>query len=283
MISGRKGYKSLVTATTGSPPITVVVREVLVYRRWYLLDNPDFGKDGHEFTLRIAATLDVWLAREPHVRITESLVERAVIHEYSKLLHEAVGRRDTEAWARALIEIWNYVTPMIRKILRDDDRAQDVAMDVLIKVCERRDQVREPGSFLSWAGVIAHREAVRAAKAHAREVVMADLGGGDDDLAAEELEALLAASSSDSAGSDPDERVRAAELEARIRECLHGMRRAAEVFIGLVLHDLSVTEIAQRLGMKPNAVHVVFHRARKRLQGCRLLLADLDVALGATP
>ena len=258
-------------------------RRILAARGWHLLECPEFDAEWPEFTRRIAAILDGWLMRERHVGITFQLLERAVIHEYSKLLHEAVGRRDTEAGARALIEIWNYVTPMIRRILRDDDRAQDVAMDVLIKVCERRDQVRDPGSFLCWAGVIAHREAVRAAKAHAREVVMADLSGDDDDVDTEALETLLAAHASGPPGGNPDEGVRAVELEARIRECLHGMRRAAEVFIGMALHDLSVTEIAQRLGMKPNAVYVVFHRARKRLQGCRRLLADLDVALGATP
>jgi DNA-directed RNA polymerase specialized sigma24 family protein len=61
------------------------------------------------------------------------------------------------------------------------------------------------------------------------------------------------------------------------------MRHGAEVFIGLVLYDLAAPEIAERLGMKPDAVHLVFHRARKRLQDCRSLLADLGVALGATP
>jgi RNA polymerase sigma factor (sigma-70 family) len=265
-----------------SSDLFAVAQRTLDARDWHLLDNSVGGANWQDFVHHMIVTMDDWRARERYPGASDHLIERAVVHEYSKLLYDVVGHRDTDIGARALIEIWNYVTPMIRKILRDDDRAQDVAMDVLIMVCEKRDQVRDPGSFLSWAGVIAHREAVRAAKAHGREVVMTDLGG-DDDLAAEELEALLAASSSDPSGSDPGERVRAAELEARIRECLHGMRRAAEVFIGLVLHDLSVAEIAQRLGMKPNAIYAVFHRARKRLQGCRRLLADLDVALGATP
>ena len=75
-------------------------------------------------------------------------------------------------------------------------------------------------------------------------------------------------------GCDPRRGVRAAELEARIRECLHGMRRGAEVFIGLVLHELSVADIAQQLGMKPNAVYVVFHRARN---ACRVAVSSWPI------
>ncbi len=235
------------------------------------------------FVESVTAIMGEWEWLERTLDVPDKLLERAVIHEYNKLLHDAIGHRDTDAGERALIEIWNYVTPLIRKVLRDDDRAQDVAMDVLIKVCEKREQVRDPGSFLSWAGVIARHEAIRAARAHGREVVMTDLGGDDDDVDAEALEALLAAHASGSPGGDPGQGVRAAELEARIRECLRRMRHAAEVFIGLALRDLSVAEIAQRLGMKPSAVYVVFHRARKRLQGCGQLLADLGVALGAKP
>jgi RNA polymerase sigma factor (sigma-70 family) len=262
--------------------LLALVRQVVAVRDWRVLDCPELDVDWPEFARRVTATLDGWLTLERHAYITDKLLERAVVHEYSKLLHEAVGRRDTDAEARALIEVWNYVTPLIRRILRDDDRAQDVAMDVLIKVREKRDQVRDPGSFLSWAGVIAHREAVHAAKTHAREVVMTDLGGSDD-VDTEALETLLAAQALGSLSGDPGEGVRTAELETGIRECLHGMRRAAEVFIGLVLHDLSVSDIALQLGMKPNAVYVVFHRARKRLQGCRKLLSDLGVDLGTKP
>lgn len=264
--------------------IFAVTQRTLAARDWHLLDCSVPGVDWEDFVHHAIVTVGDWRAHERHPDAFDHLIERAVVHEYSKLLHEAVGRRDTPIRERALVEIWNYVTPLIRKILRDDDRAQDVAMDVLIKVCEKRGQVRDPGSFLAWAGVIAHNEAIRVAKAHRREVVVTDLGGNDDDdIDAETLETLLAAHVSGSPEDDPGEGVRTAELEARIRECLRRMRYGAEVFIGLVLRDLSVVEIARRLGLRSNAVYVVFHRARKRLQQCRELLADLDVALGAKP
>lgn len=259
------------------------VRRISAERDWQLLTSPTLGVSGEDFAVRVWARLQNWLFVRGHAQITEDLIANAVINEYCLLLHAVVAHRNTPAGERALIEIWNYVTPMIRKILRDDDRAQDVAMDVLLKICDKRDQVRDAGNFLAWAGVIAYREAIRAAKAYPREVVMTDLAGNDDNGDIEALEALLADHASGSSGRDPGEDVRTAELEARIRECLRRMRRAADVFIGLVLRDLSVAEIAQRLTMKPAAVYVVFHRARKRLQKCGQLLADLGVDLGVKP
>lgn len=258
-------------------------RHICVNRDWRLMVYPNLAISEEALAGRVRSRLQGWLDAGEHAEITENLIENAVINEYCWLLYQAIGQRDTPARTRALIEIWNYVTPMIRKILRDDDRAQDVAQDVLIKVCEKRDTVRDPGSFLSWAGVIAHHEAIRVAKMHGREVVMTDLGGDDDDMAAEKLGALLAAHAPGAPGGDPGEGVCTAELEARIRECLRRMRHGAEVFIGLVLRDLPVSEIARQLEMKANAVYVIFHRARKRLQGCGPLMADLGVALGAQP
>lgn len=255
-------------------------RRICANRDWRLLAYPDPAISEEDFADHVRARLQDWLDAGEYAEITEDLIGSAVINEYCRFLHQAIGQRDTPARARALIEVWNYVTPMIRKILRDDDRAQDVAQDVLIKVCEKRDTVRDPGSFLSWAGVIAHHEAIRVAKMRGREVVMTDLGGDDDDVAAEKLEALLAAHASGAPGGDPGEGVWTAELEARIHECLRRMRHGAEVFIGLVLRGLSVSEIARQLEMKANAVYVIYHRARKRLQGCGPLLADLGVAMG---
>lgn len=258
-------------------------RHICANRDWRLLAYADLAISEKDFAGCMQARLQGWLEAGEHAEITEDLIGSAVINEYCRLLHQVIGQRDTPAGARALIEVWNYVTPIIRKILHDDDRAQDVAQNVLIKVREKRDTVRDPGSFLWWAGVIARHEAIRAAKAYGREVVMTDLSGDDDELAAEELEALLAAHASDPPGDDPGEGVRAAELEARIRECLRRIRHGAEVFIGLALRELAVSEISEQLGKKANAVYVIFHRARKRLQGCGPLLADLSVALEVRP
>jgi len=257
-------------------------------RDWHLWDYPDLEPAGWDaFARRVQRTLDDWLGRRERPAgpaELDALVERAVIHEYNRLLHAAVGRRGTPAWERAYVEIWNYVTPLIRKMTRDDDLARDVAMDVMIKVCEKYDQVRDAGCFLGWAGVIARRAALEAIRAVGREVPLSDMmeqGAGHENAeeSAEEYLDRLQETRGKSVPAELNGAVRIAELEARIRACLHRLRHAAEVFIGLVLREVPVSEIARQLGMKANAVYVIFHRARKRLQECAPLLADLGIAL----
>lgn len=262
------------------------VRSLCADRDWRLLNFEEIWAEG-AFLQRANDILTTWLIPEECQNIIDKLHERAIVHEYSQLLHAAVGQRNTPVWERALIEIWNYITPLIRKILRDDDLAHDVAMDVLLTVCEKRDQVRDPGCFLSWAGVIARRAAVRASQRAGREAPVSALTLGDDEANWDEEgdgEAYLDKLRLERGGPAQPElngSLRAAELEARIRECLRRMRHGAAVFIGLALHELPVSEIARQLGVKVNAVYVIFHRARKRLQRCGPLLADLGVALEA--
>jgi RNA polymerase sigma factor (sigma-70 family) len=238
---------------------------------------------GQEFIRFIAATLDGWLKCEHQIDLTDRFIERAIIHEYSKLLHAAVGQRDTPAWDRALTEIWNYITPMIRKIVRDDELAHDVAMDVLIKVCERHSEVQAPGAFLGWCAVIARREAVRAAARAAsrtkRETPISALIRGDSDEDEEDALDRLRPGDAGPVPPDPDQDQRLAALEATIRECLRRMRHGAEVYIGTVLHDLSAAELARKLCIAPGAVYVALHRARARLKKCPQLLQALREGL----
>ncbi len=267
--------------------VLTIILSLAKERGWHLCS---FGRtDAVEdlFINNVRRTLEQWEDQPAGRNQIAYNLQRAVIYEYNKLLYAAIGQQGTTAQERALIEIWNYVTPLIRKIVRDDDLAHDVAMDVLIKVCERRDQVRDPGCFLAWAAVIARRAALQAVRRAGREVPVSDLiPEGEEEGAEENQEEYLGRLKEGTDGLPPPEpngAMRIAELEARIRECLRRMRHAAEVFIGLVLHDLSVAELAGKLGMKPGAIYVIFHRARLRLRQCGPLLADLGVALEATP
>lgn len=262
------------------------VRTVCAARDWHLLKYSDLITED-EFLQQANATFDIWLVAEYCQAGTVVLLERAIIHEYSALLHEAVGQRGTLTGDRALIEIWNYITPLIRKIVRDDELAQDVAMEVLLKICDKHQQVQAPGAFLGWCAVIARRAAIhsaaRAARRSKHERPISALIPESSEEGEEEYLDRLRFDDGKSLPLDPDRDQRTSALEARIHECLRRMRHGAEVFIGLALRELPVSEIAQQLGMKANAVYVIFHRARKRLQGCGPLMADLGVALGAQP
>ncbi|NLF33093.1 MAG: sigma-70 family RNA polymerase sigma factor [Planctomycetes bacterium] len=66
----------------------------------------------------------------------------------------------------------------------------------------------------------------------------------------------------------PERHAEAAELSARLRDALGKLpSRQAEIFCLRFLNELSYEDIARQLGMKPSAVGVALHRARRRLRG----------------
>lgn len=262
------------------------IRRICANRNWQLLACADLGVTAEAFARRVAKRLQAWLDAGEHAEITEALIEYAVIHEYCRLLHYAVGRERTVAQQRALDEVWNYVTPIIRRVLPDDSEAAGCANGVLLTVWRQRGDVRDPGSFLKWAGMIAGRAALRALKERAsNEVVFADLfgaGEAEDDVEQVEAkataaEALLADQRTFFSATEDSE---SAEALARlIRHCLRRMRAGAEVVIRLVLAGQSVSEVSRMLGMSAANLYVIKLRALARLRQCKPLLAALGQAL----
>jgi DNA-directed RNA polymerase specialized sigma24 family protein len=226
-----------------------VTRVVCANRDWRLLTVPGLGVDQAAFVGRVAGRLQQWQATEGHAQIFGGLVERAVVHEYCRLLHQAIGMEGTAAQERALIELWNYVTPIIRKYLRDDAQARACANDVLITVWRKHGDVRDPGI--------------------ARELT-------------DRPQPLLAAdtmAATETASAYTEEHDRAAVLERAIEACLDHMRGGAIVVVGLVLHERTAAELAAELGVAAANVHVIKLRALRKLRRCRALLQALGRAL----
>ena len=237
----------------------------------------------------MAERLQDWLETGEHAEITEALIERAVIYEYCRLLHHAVGLERTAAQQRALDEIWNYVTPIIRRVLRDDALAEACANDVLLTVWRKHGDVRDPGSFLGWTAMIAGRAAIAMLKGAAgREIAFSDLFGEDevqDDaerVEAQASEAAVLMADRLSAFTAVEDAEMAATLAALIRKCLSRMRSGAEVIIRLVLDEQPVSEVSRALGLTAANLYVIKLRALDRLRRCGALLAALDEALAPT-
>jgi len=274
-----------------------IIARVCANRDWRLLTYPELGVDPEVFAQRVSDRLGCWQATEGYAEITDRLVEQAVRDEYCRLLHQAVRMDSMAVQERALIEVWNYVTPVIRKYLGADDRALDCANQVLITIWQKHDQVRDPGFFLSWAAMIAVRAALKAlappvkSKSISSEEVFSDHWTADDaedalGVIEELLEQSVLGREQPMIGSgepDParevvtriDQAEQMTRFEALIRHCLRRMRAGAEVFIRLVLREEAVLEVATRLGLSAANVHLIKFRALNRLRRCHALLQAL--------
>jgi RNA polymerase sigma factor (sigma-70 family) len=265
------------------------IQRVCANRDWRLLTCADLAITMDDFAQRVTKRLQGWLDAGEHAQITEALVERAVIHEYCRLLYHVVGLERTAAQQRALDEIWNYVTPIIRRVLRDDALSEACANDVLLTVWRKRGDVRDPGSFLGWTAMIAGRAALANLKGAAgREIAFSDLfGEGEVQDDAERVEAQaseVAVLMADrlSAFTAVEDAEMAATLATLIRKCLSRMRSGAEVIIRLVLDEQPVSEVSRALGLTAANLYVIKLRALDRLRRCGALQAALDEALAPT-
>lgn len=266
------------------------IRRICANRDWRLLAHTELAVTADDFAGRVETRLQGWLDTGEHAEIMEKQIEAAVINEYCRLLHHAIALERTAAQQRALDEVWNYVTPIIRRVLWDDTQAAACANGVLLVVWRKRGDVLDPGSFLKWTATIAGRAAFAMLKeAAGREVVFSDLLGDDEaEGDAERAEAQASAAvillaSKLSAFTAVEDAEMAATLAALIRKCLHRMRFGAEVVIRLVLEEQPVSEVCQALDLTAANAYVIKLRALRRLRQCRDVLAALSHALAPTP
>jgi DNA-directed RNA polymerase specialized sigma24 family protein len=244
---------------------------------WRLLDYPELGVSLAEFAERVLACYRRFQQEAHTHKSTDDLVVRAVQHVYCIVLYKAVGMDKTPVQDRALDEIAAYVIPTIRHYLTDDDRIQECANNVRRIIWEKRGQVRDAGSFLYYAMIVARHEALRISTEHKQEILWSDLFPEDDDPDERETqlsERLLVAPSAwqETVENDLDQ---ANWWEMLIRRCLERSPARQEVFIELELRDKEVGEVAERLSIDASYVNVLKFRAIASLRKCRALLEAL--------
>ncbi len=147
-----------------------------------------------------------------------------------------------------------YVYAVARRILRDDDEAQDVAQDALLLAHRRRSQFRGEASYRTWL----HRIAVSCAITSLRR----------RRASRRTLDAFAAyAYASRSIGELADERLDRRREHARLAGAIAALdpmyRRVLELRVG---EDRSEQEIARALEISIPAVKVRAFRARNMLR-----------------
>ncbi len=143
-----------------------------------------------------------------------------------------------------------YVFALCRRILRDDDAADEVAQDALLRAFRQRAQFRGDAHPRTWLFRIATTTAFGYLRGQRR--YRARVGRADD--------ATMAAVASDRA--DPETALGQAEVAALVQAGLRGLdRQSAAILIGRA-EDRTEPELAAALGMSVAAVKARAHRGR---------------------
>ncbi len=261
------------------------VRRVLAKRGWELV------KDEAAFIEEVLAQVQsrIQNSRRP----LEKIIEDATVNRYGYLWHAACGADRTLRQRRAFVELHCYLYPIaLYRANHDQSLAEESTQEALFSVWRHLDQVKDPGSFARWAGVIVSNEVSEQIKKLAQKVVEKESGEVvwqfKEILVAEPWvynrgveDAGIAMRGSGNQpelpanqGSKMTKEMRA-RLEAALRHCLRSKRQQA-VIIGLFLDQKGFQEVAAALGTTPQNVSVLKSRALKRLRKCEEFLKVLE-------
>ena len=163
--------------------------------------------------------------------------------------------RDTEWFSNLYEASIDSVYRYAHVLVKDPDRAEDVAADVFFRAWRGRHGLRDDATALSWLLTITHNSAMSMLRA-SRET-------SDIDAVAEPQDE----------NADPSTEVFAAFEADRVREAITKLTPEQQQVVFLRFFDaLSHEEVAQRLDSNSNAVRATQFRALARLR--KLLVED---------
>jgi RNA polymerase sigma-70 factor, ECF subfamily len=186
--------------------------------------------------------------------------------DYTTLTDQQVVLRAREGSERAYRElIGRYQRPvfsLIYRLVRDREKAEDLAQDTFIKVLNAIDRYNPEYKFSSWIFKIAHNTSLDHLRRREPEVLSLD--GSPHARTAAETEATTI--TPESGGENPEEFTLNRELGTEIDMALGGIR--AEYRTAIVLCHVEgrpYEEIADIMDVPLGTVKTYIHRGRKEL------------------
>jgi RNA polymerase sigma-70 factor, ECF subfamily len=186
--------------------------------------------------------------------------------DYAALSDQQVVQRAREGSERAYRElIGRYQRPvfsLIYRLVRDRERAEDLAQDTFIKVLNNIDRYNPEYKFSSWIFKIAHNTSLDQLRRKEPDVLSLD--GSPHARTAAETEATTI--TPESGGETPEEFTLNRELGSEIDTALGTLR--AEYRTAIVLCHVEgrpYDEIAEIMDVPLGTVKTYIHRGRKEL------------------
>jgi RNA polymerase sigma-70 factor (ECF subfamily) len=177
-----------------------------------------------------------------------------------------VRRGDDAAFDTLARRLRDRVRAWARRLVGDNDEAEDVAQLVLVRMHERLDEFEGRSRFASWLYRITRNVAIERHRVEARRsaLLARELGRGQLDLPAESI-------------GENDDSSRLHQLV--VRQFAELTPRQREVFELVELRGGSIADVAAQLGIEASTVRVLLLRARRTIR-MKMLEAHPDLLEG---
>ena len=251
--------------STNKDQLSQDIVNILANRGWQLV-APDSNKAAwHSFVERVARFLN---ESKDSGYSPEKRLDRAVMGAYCEVLYHACTQEGAQQ-GRAYEELWRWVYPRVRSHISTKEDAEDIAQEVLTAVyAQIKSDITNPRGLLAWVNRITFYKCMDHYRDPRNETSIEE---GRKELEASGYLTI----SEEEMFRDIN---RATKILIKLlEECMPGKAKKQKyAFIQLVLFGKSVSDVAQALHIKPNAVHALKHNAKQNiLKHCPKLLEIL--------
>ncbi len=194
--------------------------------------------------------------------ITESTAARYTLADPDVRLMLQVRDDDAGAFEELMLRYQNRLVSLLGHMVGQPDLAEDLAQDVFMRVYRARKRYVPGAKFSTWLFTIAGNVAANAQRTRSRrhEVRLPASASGTSALP---IDAVAVAAS----GLMPTRQLDKAELREAVQQAIAalGERQRMAVLLSKFEH-FSYAEIAEIMGLSPEAVKSLLSRARGRLR-----------------
>src|SRR4051794_9123434 len=181
---------------------------------------------------------------------------------------------DHAAFGELVENFQHRLVGILHHLLGSAEEAEDLAQEVFLRVFRTRKRYHPTAKFSTWLFTIANNLALNALRSRQRKPTVPLPAQDSGPLGARPAEQLVA----DRAGP-PSQHLQEQELAAVIRQALEGLNERQRMAVVLnKFEDLNYAEVADVMGLTPQAVKSLLSRARCRLRDALTAYLALDSA-----
>ena len=211
--------------------------------------------------------------------ISESTAERYTLADPDVRLMLQVRDNDAHAFEELMLRYQNRLLSLLAHMVGQRDLAEDLAQEVFLRVYRARNSYVPGAKFSTWLFTIAGNVAsnARRTKGRRREVRLVPLASDSAPLS---LEAIALAAS----GLMPTRQLDKAELCSAVQQAIGSLNERQRMAVLLAKFEhLSYADIAEVMGMSPQAIKSLLSRARCNLREALQPYLDRGAMINGEP
>lgn len=175
----------------------------------------------------------------------------------------AVRDDDAEAFEELVVRYQTRLVNLLEHMVGDRDQAEDLAQEVFLRVYRSRKSYQPDAKFSTWLFTIANNVAANAKRTRFRRHEVSLRTGPSGSTGSPPLERMLLAST----GQIPARQLDKAEIRDVVRLALSSLNERQRLAVLLCKFErMSYAEIAETMGLSPQAIKSLLSRARVNLR-----------------